>query len=83
MAIPMKPNLPGIDNEGIENFISGGSVSRSNGSKKESSINKNDEIRPYLLMLPKELHKEIKLKAFQKGITIKEYIIEALKEKKD
>lgn len=82
MAIPMKPQLPGVDKEGIANFINGGGAAHQD-KRKKTSANKNDENRPYLLMLPKELHKEIKLKAFQKGITIKEYIIEALQEKKD
>ncbi|HBR21132.1 MAG TPA: hypothetical protein DD713_00965 [Nitrospiraceae bacterium] len=74
-----KPTIKKTDVTGVEGFLKG---AKGNGNIIiEDKENKPDKISTFLLRIPSELRKQIKVAAVQAGIDMNTYITQCLEDK--
>lgn len=84
MALPTKPKISGGEEKakGLESFINGDKpIQKESTAPTEKAKTTTEDMSIYLLKLPQELHKQTKIICVEKGISMKDYIIEAITEK--
>lgn len=82
MALPTKPKISGEEKaKGLESFINGDKPIPKESAAPTEKTKTTEDMSIYLLKLPQELHKQTKIICVEKGISMKDYIIEAITEK--
>lgn len=80
MALPKKP-ITAAQMAAAEEFISGISQEQPHTTIPKPKNEEKGKFVTYNATMPFEIHAEAKIQAIKKGISLKQYIIEAIEEK--
>ncbi len=80
MALPKKP-ITAAQMAAAEEFISGRSQEQPHTTSPKPKTEEKGKFVTYNATMPFETHAKAKIQAIKKGISLKQYIIEAIEEK--
>ena len=80
MALPKKP-ITAAQMAAAEEFISGRSQAQPHTTLSNPKNEEKGKLVTYNATMPFEIHAKAKIQAIKKGISLKQYIIEAIEEK--